>query len=394
MAGLLIVGAIPAAMVGLVKTAGGLITLRFFIGVLGATFVPCQFWATQMFSPKVLGTANALAGGWGNMGGGITYLIMPPIYNGIYSHIPNSTAWKVVYVIPAGLCIMVSLIDLFFTDDCPEGKWHSGGSQGQGTSIQDHIETPVKNDEEKLPHVSELEIVEHDNEDYSSISSINSHKGIVTSLVVFINTLCRPAVLILLVQYACCFGLELSVDNIIAALFHSRFNLGLTVSSYIGSVFGLLNLFSRLSGGLFADYLFRKWKIPGRILAQMIIITLEGCFLIGFSYSLGRLESSVAIMVLFSFCVQAACGSTFSLAPFVDPANSGTVMGIVGAGGSLGGLCFNFLFKSYATDYRSSFLILGCIALVAGILGSLLLQPKALMVDSCKPATLPDTPRS
>jgi NNP family nitrate/nitrite transporter-like MFS transporter len=45
---------------------------RFVIGILGATFVPCQFWATQMFSPNVVGAANALAGGWGNMGGGIT----------------------------------------------------------------------------------------------------------------------------------------------------------------------------------------------------------------------------------------------------------------------------------------------------------------------------------
>jgi NNP family nitrate/nitrite transporter-like MFS transporter len=96
-----------------------------------------------------------------------------------------------------------------------------------------------------------------------------------------------------------------------------------------------MNLFSRLSGGLFADYLNRKWKIPGRILAQLIIITLEGCLLIGFSYSLGRLDSSITMMILFSFFVQAACGSTFSLAPFVDPANSGTVMGIVGAGGKL-----------------------------------------------------------
>jgi NNP family nitrate/nitrite transporter-like MFS transporter len=95
-------------------------------------------------------------------------------------------------------------------------------------------------------------------------------------------------------------------------------------------------LFSRLSGGLFADYLFRKWKIPGRILAQMIILTCEGCFLIGFSYSLGRLDSSIGMMVLFSFFVQAACGSTFALAPFVDPANSGTVMGIIGAGGKVG----------------------------------------------------------
>lgn len=96
MAGLLFVGAIPTAMVGLVKSAGGLMALRyidgatfqsnmshyddkltltayrFFIGILGATFVPCQFWSTQMFAPKVVGAANALTGGWGNMGAGIT----------------------------------------------------------------------------------------------------------------------------------------------------------------------------------------------------------------------------------------------------------------------------------------------------------------------------------
>ncbi|KAI9281296.1 nitrate transporter [Umbelopsis sp. AD052] len=333
-----------------------------------------------MFSSNVVGTANALAGGWGNMGGGITYLIMPPIYNGIYSHIPNSTAWKAVYIIPAGMCILVSLVDIFFSDDCPEGKWHS---VRQVTNDQVPADAN-KDDMEKMPQVAEYEDVANSDEDSISLTSVNSHKSFATSVAVFLRTLVRPPVLILLVQYACSFGLELSVDNIIAALFHNRFQLNLTTSSYIGSVFGLMNLFSRLSGGLFADYLFRKWKLPGRILAQIILLTCEGCFLIGFSYSLGRLDSSIGMMVLFSFFVQSTCGSTFALAPYVDPENVGTVMGVIGAGGSLGGLCFNFLFRSYGVDYHSAFLILGIVALVAGIPGSLLLRVQGRMLHNLR----------
>lgn len=68
----LLAGAIPTALAGTVTTAGGLITLRFFVGILGGVFVPCQVWCTGFFDKNVVGTANALAGGWGNAGGGIT----------------------------------------------------------------------------------------------------------------------------------------------------------------------------------------------------------------------------------------------------------------------------------------------------------------------------------
>lgn len=40
-----------------------------------ACFVCCQYWCTAMFSPNVVGTANAFAGGWGNLGGGATQLV-------------------------------------------------------------------------------------------------------------------------------------------------------------------------------------------------------------------------------------------------------------------------------------------------------------------------------
>jgi NNP family nitrate/nitrite transporter-like MFS transporter len=59
-------------MAGLVTTSNGLIALRFFVGILGASFVPCQVWTTGYFDKSVVGTANALTAGWGNSGGGIT----------------------------------------------------------------------------------------------------------------------------------------------------------------------------------------------------------------------------------------------------------------------------------------------------------------------------------
>lgn len=76
MASLLVLGAIPSGLAGVAHDAGSLYTLRFFIGILGGTFVPCQAWTTAFFDKNVVGTANALVGGWGNMGGGVTFVVM------------------------------------------------------------------------------------------------------------------------------------------------------------------------------------------------------------------------------------------------------------------------------------------------------------------------------
>jgi len=65
MACLLILGAIPSGLAGTAYTANALYTLRFFIGILGATFVPCQAWTSAFFDKTRVGTANALVGGWG-----------------------------------------------------------------------------------------------------------------------------------------------------------------------------------------------------------------------------------------------------------------------------------------------------------------------------------------
>jgi NNP family nitrate/nitrite transporter-like MFS transporter len=65
MAAILVLGAIPSGLAGTAHNAASLYVLRFFIGILGATFVPCQAWTSSFFDKNCVGTANALVGGWG-----------------------------------------------------------------------------------------------------------------------------------------------------------------------------------------------------------------------------------------------------------------------------------------------------------------------------------------
>jgi NNP family nitrate/nitrite transporter-like MFS transporter len=59
---------IPTACTGLVNSSAGLSILRLFIGIAGGCFVMTQFWMSRMFVKELVGTANALTAGWGNLG--------------------------------------------------------------------------------------------------------------------------------------------------------------------------------------------------------------------------------------------------------------------------------------------------------------------------------------
>ena len=52
----------------LVNSSAAFIVCRCIIGFSLSSFVPCQYWSSVLFTAPLVGTANAFAGGWGNLG--------------------------------------------------------------------------------------------------------------------------------------------------------------------------------------------------------------------------------------------------------------------------------------------------------------------------------------
>ncbi|KAI8138238.1 major facilitator superfamily domain-containing protein [Fennellomyces sp. T-0311] len=374
---ILICGAIPCGLTALITNGAGLIGVRAVIGILGAAFVPCQFWTTQMFAPSIVGTANSISAGWGNMGAGVTYLLMPAIYDGIVSHTTNAIAWRMTFVVPAGICLMVAAMNYFLATDTPQGDWFvvkNNQDTQEFISSSISVAASFEEPEQKLEKALSNNTGSTSDGDDESIGEVKRNQSFKGTLFSFGMVLCKPAVLVMMTHYACSLGTELAIDNVIGQVFREKFALDNSTSSYIGSVFGLLNVCSRLCGGLFSDFMAQQFHIPGRILAHFILMCLEGVFLIGFSFGLISLSSAIVLMILFSFFVQAVCGSTFGIVPFVDPPNNGKVMGLVGAAGNVGGLVFNLMFRQLQPDFEKAFLCLGCISLGAGLIGNVIIR--------------------
>lgn len=121
----LLAGAIPTALAGTISSVSGLLTIRFFVGILGGSFVPCQVWSTAFFDKNVVGTANALAGGWGNSGGGITYFVMPAIFDSLVRDrgLTEHVAWRVAFIVPFIVIVTTAGLMLLLCPDTPMGKW-------------------------------------------------------------------------------------------------------------------------------------------------------------------------------------------------------------------------------------------------------------------------------
>ena len=110
----------------------------------------------------------------------------------------------------------------------------------------------------------------------------------------------------------------------------------------IASIFGWMNLVARGVGGWASDKANAKFGMRGRLWVQTILLALEGAMVLIFANT-GKLGGAIVVMVFFSIFVQAAEGSSYGIVPYVNPPVTGSIAGIVGAGGNTGAVGFGMV---------------------------------------------------
>ena len=120
------IAAICTSCVGFVESANGLIVLRTFIGFAGASFVMCMFWSTLTFTKEVVGSSNGIAGGWGNLGASVTQLVMGSFLFPLFTTLMDDDAeraWRTVCIVPAVVGFITGVTIFFISDDAPKGNY-------------------------------------------------------------------------------------------------------------------------------------------------------------------------------------------------------------------------------------------------------------------------------
>jgi NNP family nitrate/nitrite transporter-like MFS transporter len=312
---LLILGSIPVMGVGFSHDYTSFLMFRLAIGSIGASFVITQYHTSVMFAPNIVGTANAAAAGWGNLGGGVTNLTMPLLFSAFLSLGAGSWwSWRMA-MFAAGVALLVTGVAYFFlTEDTADGDF------------------------KKLRATGALEA-----------SRANG---------AFAEACRDPRVWALALMYGACFGTELTIDNIAALYFTDSFHLSLKLAGLVASSFGMMNLFARALGGIVSDRFSRSWGLRGRTTLLGCTLALEGLTMMLFS-QMRWLPLAIGAMMLTGLFVKMSNGATYAVVPFVNKRALGAVAGIVGAGGNAGAVLAGFLFKTQSLTYAQGLLILG-----------------------------------
>jgi len=321
--GLLLIGSIPVMLAGLATSYTTFLLFRLAIGVIGASFVVTQFHTSMMFAARIKGTANAITGGWGNLGGGVTNMVMPLIFSAIvgFGYAPHY-AWRYAMVIPAVMMWVVAYLYYRYTADTPDGNF----------------------------------------------SDIRKNLGAAgpTNW----SVLADWRVLTLTLAYAMCFSMEITFDNVASLHFVDTFHLPLARAGFWAGLFGFMNIFARALGGFLSDKAGIRWGMRGKggLLAGALL--LEGLGLIAFAHA-PSFPLAIAFMLSFALFLKMANGAVYGIVPFINEKNVGLISGVVGAGGNLGGMLFGFLFKSDTITYGEAFTYIGTTVVIIAAVVSL-----------------------
>lgn len=374
-------------------------------------------WSTGFFDKNVVGTANALTGGWGNAGGGITYFIMPAVLDSFHRQgYSDGQAWRMTFIVPLVITIVTGGALIALCPDTPTGRWADRHIQAQKI-LEEHetdamrgsvVDVPGSIAERASPQPSRAhEDEEKQGGDEKAMERESGHigdpeaatakkgmletaRGEIIAKPTFKDSM--PALLSAqtafhAATYFCSFGGELAINSILSAYYVKNFpSMGQvksippswsacawvqlanifsqTDAANWAAMFGFLNFVTRPLGGVVADFVY---KVTHQSLwAKKIWILVCGCLTGALLIIIGQIDphepsTMFGLIALMAIFLEAGNGANFALVPHVHPHANGVVSGTTGAVGNLGGVVFAIIFRFMhkGTDYAMALWAIG-----------------------------------
>ena len=323
---------------------------RIVASLSGITFVIGIQHVAEWFEEENLGTAEGIFAGVGNAGAGLgAYFTLPRIFGEGYvdpifgtAFLATSSNWRAAFFYTGTLAVLLGIAYYLL---CGAAK---------SEAKREATKAGVSWDQWK-----------------------------------FIAT--RYGAVVLSVAYIMTFGLELAMNGWLGTYYREAFGQGdIVIAATFAATFSIAAGLLRPIGGYVSDVVARKEKdimpfFEGEYRNQWTFATLVFVMLSMFGMTAAGLTGNIYIAVVAGFFVGMGCafseGAIFAQVPAMFPDNSGSVAGIVGGIGTVGGVVYPLAFSAaFLPNLHVGYAIVGASMIPIIALSAWVFQPKIAAV--------------
>ncbi|KDE59713.1 MFS transporter [Halostagnicola sp. A56] len=281
---------------------------RIIASLAGITFVIGIQHVSQWFEEENLGLAEGIFAGIGNAGAGLgAYFTLPRLFGAEYSGPIFASNWRAAFFYTGVIAVVLGVVYYVF-----------GGAAKTEARRQ------------------------------ATRDGVNRRQWL------YIAT--RHGAVVLAAAYVMTFGLEVAMNGWLGTYYREGFGQGdIVIAATFAATFSVAAGLLRPIGGYVSDVLARRelellpW-FEGRYREQWTFMTLVFVVLTMFGMTAAGLTGNVYMAVGAGFLVGVGCafseGAIFAQVPAMFPNNSGTVAGIVGGIGTVGGSVYPLVFAA------------------------------------------------
>ncbi|KKF39838.1 MFS transporter [Halorubrum saccharovorum] len=319
---------------------------RIVASLSGITFVIGIQHVAEWFEEENLGTAEGIFAGIGNAGAGLgAYFTLPRIFGEGYvdpifgsAFLATSSNWRAAFFYTGVLAVLLGIVYYVF------------GAAAKSEAKREATKAGVSWDQWR-----------------------------------FIAT--RYGAVVLSVAYVMSFGLELAMNGWLGTYYREAFGQGdIVIAASFAATFSVAAGLLRPIGGYISDVVARNERdilpfFEGEYRNQWTFASLSFVVLSMFGMTLAGLTGNIYVAVVAGFLVGTGCafseGAIFTQVPAMFPDNSGSVAGIVGGIGTIGGVVYPLAFSAaFLPNLHVGYAIVGASMIPILGLTAWVFQPK------------------